>query len=208
MRISVITPSRLDSFDGAAPHRKQYFIRAVDSFLLQSFKDAELVIGSDGCSFTNDIVRNNYKKELQSGKIKLLELERRPLFTGALRQEIISNCSGEILVNLDGDDFFLPHHLKSITVSFNREKYDWVYFNYYIRPNSMKSVNVLVDVPLQTEKMNNACYAWRRGLDVTWGGCDGRQDNKLFIAQLIKFPKAKKIYGTGYCLTNVQIEKR
>lgn len=206
MKISVIMPSFLGEFSGAASNRKQLFTRAVISFLSQSFKDSELIIISDGCGETNNIVKKNFKKECLEERIILVERPEHLGFKGIIRQSGIEKARGEIICNLDTDDFFLPYHLKSIACAFNTEKYDWIYWNYYIRPDTIKDMNVLVDVPLELEKLNNACHAFKKGI-VAWEGCDGRRDNKIFIEKLMKFTRVKKIYGCGYCMTNVTINK-
>ena len=205
MRISCIMPSFLGDYPGAAPNRKQIFVRAVNSFLAQTHKDCELICISDGCPETIQIVKSRYKKELEAKRIVLLELPRHPLFTGSVRQSGIDAASGEVVCNLDGDDYFLPHHLTSINSGFTADV-DWVYWNYWIRPDNIKGVDHLFESDGTLERMNNWSHAWRRSLPVSWEGCDGKGvDNKIFLARLLEFPKRKKIYGTGYCVTNVQI---
>src|SRR6185369_13498974 len=84
--ISVIMPSYLGDYPGAAKKREQKFIRAIDSFLNQVFDDTELIIISDGCKDTVRICKTRYGKQLNKKKIILLELERHKLFTGTVRQ--------------------------------------------------------------------------------------------------------------------------
>lgn len=206
MRISCIMPSYLGEYPGSAPNRQKTFIRAVGSFLAQQVGDKELIIISDGCFETITLTKKLWYKELQDGRIKLLELPRHELFTGSVRQAGIAITTGEIICNLDTDDYFLPHHLTSIACSFTSDL-DWVYFNAWIRPDNIKNINAMQATDGTLEKMNNGTVAWRKSLPVSWEGCDGvGVDNKIFIKKLMEFPNHKKIHGCGYVITNVQIK--
>lgn len=206
--ISVITPSFLGEFPGASPHRKEKFIRAVDSFLKQTYHKKELIVISDGCPTTIDVCERRYRKELSTGLIILVQLPRHEPFTGAVRQQGIDIAKGAILCNLDTDDLFLPHHLQNISVTFNPEQYDWAYFNFYRSLDSLRNVEELIDAEPNTDQLCTANVVWRPGLDVSWNKCDGRQDNKAFNAQLIeKYTKRIKIYGCGYVVKHAQFKK-
>lgn len=199
VKISVICPSYLGSFDGCANDRPAKFVRAVNSFMKQYHADRELIIISDGCPLTVEICEQRYSKAMKDGFIKLVKLAPHAGFVGAVRQAGIDIATGEILCNLDSDDSMLHNHLFNIASTFNPEKTDWVYFNYYRKLDNLKNVEeLLVGLP-DTNNLCTANVAWKRGLDVTWTGCDGRQDNKAFNQQLIdKYPNCKKIYGSGY----------
>lgn len=205
MNISVIMPSYLGEFPGCAPNRPQKFIRAVDSFLSQNHKDKELIIIADGCPDTEKICHNRYKQALVNNTIRLISLPHYG-FQGLTRQAGIDLSKGEILCNLDSDDTFLPYHLSNIDLNF--KKNDWVYFNHYTQPDNIKDVAYWYDCQLEEGKICNANYAWKKELNVTWIGGDGRQDNKFFTKQLIeKYTNRTKIYGCGYVVKHIQIEE-
>ncbi|KKR29689.1 MAG: hypothetical protein UT61_C0025G0021 [Candidatus Woesebacteria bacterium GW2011_GWA1_39_8] len=199
-------PSYLSAFPGSATNRKQKFIRAVDSFLRNSYPEKELIIISDGCHDTIDICKKRYKEAMKSKRINLIELPEHYGFQGKTRQAGIDAATGDIITQLDSDDFFLYHHLKSIVVNFDTKKYDWVYFNHFIKPDTLDIDGFWYVSQLEEGKICNANYAYKRSLDVTWNNCDGREDNKFFTKQLIdKFPRVCKIYGCGYVVCNQQI---
>ena len=201
-------PSLLEQFPDCSPHRPQRFIRAVDSYLTQTYRDTELIIISDGCKRTIDIVRQNYNRHTEAGRIKLVELPRHVLFTGAVRQAGIDVASGDVLTNLDTDDTLEPHHLHNIAVSFDIKRYDWCYWNHRTCPDNIKDVDYIYDCQPEMEKICNGNIAWSRNLDVTWKNCNGRKDNQAFIAQLIdKYPNRVKIYGCGYVIRHVLFVK-
>jgi len=202
-------PSLLEHFPDCAPNRKVKFIRAVDSFLRQDFRGtSELVIISDGCRDTIDIVNRNYRKELKEEKIILLSENRHELFTGTIRQRGIDVARGEVICNLDSDDYLMPQHLSSVARGFCDDVPDWVFWNHRTVPDNLKGVDYYYDCQPELGKICNANIAWRRSLDVKWEGCNGRRDNQAFIIQLIeKYPKRRKIYGCGYVVCHVLISK-
>ena len=208
MKISVIMPSFLGPYPGAARNRPQKFVRAIDSFLEQTHKDAELIIISDGCEQTIKIAEKNYTQHIKSGRVKLFSLPRHELFTGAVRQAGIDAATGDVICNLDTDDTLMPHHLANIRLTFRPDKYDWAYFNHSTKldefPNMRPHYN---DVKPELGSIGNGNIAWKRGLDVTWKGCDGKHDNQSFISQLInKYPNKIKLFGCGYTVRHATIK--
>lgn len=199
MKISVICPVRLTPYPGSTANPKQKFIRAVESFLTQTHGDAELIIVSDGDEDAIRIAEEKWTKHIKSGRIKLFSMPRHELFTGSLRQAAIEKATGDVLCNLDADDTFQPHHLRNIALTFRPEKYDWAYFNLYRKLDMLRGVEEVLDAQPTLDSLCTANVVWKRGLDVTWNGCNGRSDNKAFNSQLLtKYPNKTKIYGAGY----------
>ena len=201
-------PSYLADFDKAAPNRKKKFVRAVKSFFAahHEYPNSELVIYIDGCPHTMNMIKTHFKKEWESGIIVTVDNEKNLGFKGITRQRAIDCAKGDIICNLDTDDFFKPHHLKVLASCFDPDQMDWVYWNHYILADNIKGFNeAIVDTNPSLNNLNNASYAFAKRLDITWEGCDGREDNKLFLERLYKFEKFKKIYGCGYVVTNIQI---
>lgn len=196
-------PVLLTPYTGSTRNPKDKFVRAVDSFLSQSFQDKVLIIISDGCKDSVDICNRKYYKEIKKGLIKLIQRERSNLFTGAVRQAGINEVTGGRLCNLDADDEFMPHHLHNLDSVFDASKLDWVYFNLYRKLDVLKGVEEVVDTQPNVDSLCTASVAWRNGLDATWIGADGRQDNKIFNKQLLdKYNNYKKVHGLGYIVRN------
>jgi len=95
-------PSFLGQYPDCASDRKKKFRRAVNSYLSQDYQDKELIIISDGCSETVNLVKNFYQQK----HIHLIEIKKQPLFSGNVRQAGINVAKGEIITYLDSDDFF------------------------------------------------------------------------------------------------------
>lgn len=206
MKISVIMPSFLGEYPGSAKNLPQKFQRAVDSFIKQVYKNAELIVISDGCKETVRILKTKYKKHLDSSFIKLIELERHPLFSGIVRQAGINIATGDVLCNLDADDEFTPNHLWNIKTAFDHKRYEWGYFSLYRKLDNLNGVEEVLNATPDLDSLCTANVIWRRDLDVTWNNCSGRQDNKLFNAQLLdKYKNKVKLYGCGYIIRHANI---
>lgn len=199
-------PSFLGFYEGSAKDLPSKFRRAVKSVLNQTHKDFELIIISDGCQETNKIVKTEFSKLLQTGIIKLIELPRHTPFTGSVRQTGINQSTGDALCNLDVDDEFMPNHLWNINIAFNPKTTDWCFFNLYRKLDNLKGVEEVLNATPDLDGLCTANVIFKRGLDVTWNGADGKMDNKIFNKQLIdKYPNKIKIYGCGYIIHHALI---
>ena len=193
--ISVIMPCFLGDYPGAASNREQKLIRAVNSFMDQTFKEKELIIVSDGCPLTTKIIR-----ELNCENIRTIQIEKQPLFSGKVRQAGIDIAKGEIICFLDSDDFMLPHTL----VSLNRQIKDepWVIFNDYVIIAKGNIQPRLLQI--QHGLIGTSNIAYKKSLPVSWEGCDGYGHDWKFIQKLLAIhPEPKRIYGLAYVVCHV-----
>jgi glycosyltransferase involved in cell wall biosynthesis len=130
MRFSVIMASYLLDYPGAASNREAKFIRAVKSFLNQSFDgEKELLIVSDGCPITIKLYEENFKDEKE---IKIIGLPKQELYSGQMRNVAIEQADGDIITYLDSDDAIGKRHLEMIDNQFDIDKYDWIYYDDYM----------------------------------------------------------------------------
>jgi len=196
MKVSVIMPSHLNEYENSAKNREQKFIRAVDSFLTQTYTNSNLIVISDGCKITRDIIREQYG---HINRIKLISIEKQPLFSGSVRQCGIDNASGEIICYLDSDDSILPFHLENIINGFG-DMY-WVYFNHtWAYPDRLYEE---INTQLLPGKIGTSSIAHKNGL-ASWVGCDGYGHDWKFIQKLIKASsKNKKIDGAWYLVRHI-----
>ena len=122
-KYSVIMMSYLEEYEGAARDREKKFVRAVDSFLNQEYKNSELIIVSDGCEKTRKLYNKNYKK---INRVKLvLSKKKEGVWPGKLRQKGVEKAEGDRILYLDSDDYISPKHIKMIDDKFTPDL-DWV----------------------------------------------------------------------------------
>jgi glycosyltransferase involved in cell wall biosynthesis len=128
MMFSIIMPSFLGHYPNAARNREQKFIRALESVLEQSCQDWELIVVSDGCKKTTELITPYVYEYLP--KIRLIEIEKQKTFSGAVRNAGIYKASGDVICYLDTDDILGTDHLSIISDNIGND--DWVLFNDWI----------------------------------------------------------------------------
>jgi hypothetical protein len=123
-KYSVIMMSYLSDYPSGAKFREQKFIRAVNSFINQTYENKELIIVSDGCEKTNTLYDVLYKENTQ---IKLIKQPKNKdsKYPGVLRQIGIDHSSGDRIMYLDSDDYYHPERISKIDEQFD-DDLDWV----------------------------------------------------------------------------------
>jgi len=200
-KISVVMPSYLGEYDGCASNREDKFIRAVESFDKQNYDNKELVIVSDGCEKTVALA-SAYISHRDDNKIKLLTLPKQPLFSGNVRQQGILKATGDLICYLDSDDIFGDGHLLNIVNNYNKDKFDWCYYNDVMRIK--KTFLSTRNAELKHSFIGTSNIAHRKLSKALWKNCDGYGHDWTFIQSLIKnYPNNKKIYGCNYQVCHV-----
>lgn len=118
--ISIIMPSFLGKYDNSRSNSESKFIRAVESFLIQSLKEKELIIISHGCYTTNKIYEERYKS---NDNIKLIKAFNEDYIkVGNLREAARNFAKYDWISYLDSDDIILKGHLFSISDAINKNQ--------------------------------------------------------------------------------------
>lgn len=198
MRISVIMPVCLSPYASipeqpdqdiitSAPNPEIKFIRAVKSFLNQTFKDAELIIISDGNRRAEEIYIP-YWSHIPSIRFKYIK--KQTLYSGVVRQTGIEMAKGKIICYLDHDDMFGPDHLQIINKNFDLKKYDWIYYDDYIVNG--EEINLREVQPIIC-MIGTSSIAHKKNTKVIWGNKYGHdwymiQSYLLPLTRNIKIP--------------------
>jgi glycosyltransferase involved in cell wall biosynthesis len=197
LKVSVIMPVYLGEYEGCASDRDNKFIRAIESFLGNTYRNKELVIVSDGCDITEKIFKEKYAK---SDYIVFDKIEKQPLFSGNVRARGIDICSGQLIMYLDSDDMYGINHINSVVSGIEDYKFDWCYYNDYIKTE--KSANRRGTI-LEYGRVGTSSIAHKRS-DVNWHGCDGYGHDWVFIQKLMMSTgNYGKIFGTEYFVCHV-----
>jgi len=127
-KVSVIMASYLGFYPGRNTNPDKKFIRAVNSFLKQTYENKELVIIADGCKQTEEIYEKFFK---QYDNIKLVSIPKQQIYSGECRNAGLNIATGEIISYLDNDDVLGKKHLETIMEQFT-DDVDLVYYDDYL----------------------------------------------------------------------------
>lgn len=164
-RFSIIMPSRLGDYKGAASNREVKILRAIDSALGQRFTDFELIVISDGCQRTIDLVQEHYEGE--GDRLQLIQIPEQPLWSGTPRNTGIEKAKGSWILYLDIDDMIGPDHLSIIDQELRRfPAAAWVYYNDFLAMTTSTT-----EKPLFKER---SCIIERKGRNGTANICHQR----------------------------------
>lgn len=183
MKISVIMPSFLGEyevdFNKSAKSRDFKLCRAIDSFLMQKHVESELIIISDGCDQTCDIVNSKYANFLTNEKIKLFRLDKQPHFSGKLRNEGLKHASGDLICYLDSDDIIGPYHLDIMNRYYNR-KMEWMFYDDFLYDGDTKKPRVVTP---EIRRIGTSSFCHLATARVDWK--DGYGHDWLTISELL-----------------------
>lgn len=204
-KVSVVMPSYLKEYDGSAKDRVNKFVRAVYSFLDNTYENKELIIIGDSCKLTALILNDKFKTELFSGVIKFYNFKRKQrMFSGKLRDKGLKLASGEIIMYLDSDDIYGHNHIKSVYDQMMNKDYDWCYFNDHILRNSDTNELITKQVSLEHGSIGTSSIAHINSPKISWKGCNGYGHDWKFVNRLLKFSyNYKKIFGCMYIICHI-----
>jgi glycosyltransferase involved in cell wall biosynthesis len=202
MKLSVIMPSFLGEYEGCASDRENKFIRAVHSFLENSFYDKELIVVGDCCDKTEEVLKDYFHHELNIGIIKFFQFSKKQkLFSGSLRSKGIELASGEYISYLDTDDLLGKGHLLSIYNQVKSQDLDWAYFNDFLNTDAGL---ITKRVELKKDSIGTSSIIHKKSKNLNWDKCDGYGHDFKFIERLIKWSNNKdKIYGGTYIICHI-----
>lgn len=193
-KISVIMPSYLGEYSTelttSAKNRETKFERAVNSFLYQTYRNSELIIISDGCHRTSDILKRRFSRYL-GNQIILISLEKQPLFSGEVRNAGLRVATGNLVCYLDTDDMFGAKHLDSLSKGFDYDS-DWCFFDDYLYDGKQRTLR---NSTLEYSRIGTSNFAHKRSVSVNWA--DGYGHDYETIMSLIQL-RHRKIQTPEY----------
>ncbi|NBT35918.1 MAG: glycosyltransferase family 2 protein [Betaproteobacteria bacterium] len=175
--ISVVVPSYLGPYEGAAKNRPEKLHRACYSVLGSTgTATIELVLVSDGCDETDAYWRKlakHYGSDKSECRVndrvsaRHVRIEKAPFYDGAPRNAGVDAATGRIIGYCDYDDYVLEDHFDFVVQNFGEN--DWAYFDELVWPSIQNPSK------LHLGGISTACMAHLKGcLDpngpVRWGG--------------------------------------
>lgn len=196
-KVSVVMASYLGNYPNRASNPEQKFLRAIKSFLTQSYENKELIIVADGCNITKQLYESNLQK---FDNIKFVFIPKQPIYSGECRNAGLRIASGDIIMYLDNDDILGKNHIKTIVEQFT-DDVDLVYYDDYLvhSPDFKKLEKRLVETrygsigtsSISHKNLNNDKY---KHIKYWW--CDGYGHDFVFLSRLIinglQFKKLEK----------------
>lgn len=189
MKYSVVLPTFLGEYKGAASNRDKKLVRAINSVYSQTFKDFELVVVCDGCEESYQIVTKNFPQA------KCLLIEKQPVWSGQVRNVGIQNAKGEYILYIDNDDVWGKEHLEKINSQTNGA--DWVFFNDFVLQDGW--IERQSSIRLGHCGTSNICH--KREGSPLWGS--GYAHDYYFILNLQKKSKPKSIDAAEYFVCHI-----
>lgn len=105
-------------------NRRHYIEDCINSVLIQTFQDFEIILRDDGSTDgTADFIQQRYAAEISAGKIKLRRNEKN-LGEFPTVKKLIQNATGKYFTILHSDDLYLPHaleHLYTVAENFQAD---------------------------------------------------------------------------------------
>lgn len=202
-KISCIMPVYLGKYPHCSKNREDKFIRAVNSFLSQTYKKSELIIISDDCEAAEKIYLEKYsnQKDIIFSKIT----GRTKAFSGSPRNKGLSLASGEFITYLDSDDFILPTHFENIVNEIS-QYVDWVYYNDNVI-KEIESIHAVEtakyevrDVRPRESSIGTSSITHKSYVKLEWG--DGYAHDWRAISKFLKL-NFKKIHNSGYIVCHI-----
>jgi|WetSurMetagenome_2_1015567.scaffolds.fasta_scaffold627556_1 glycosyltransferase involved in cell wall biosynthesis len=185
-KIAIVMPSYLGEYEGAASNRVEKFKRAVETVLRQTYSNAILIIVSDGCEITNNLVKGS-KLFRENRNVFFIPLQKQPLFSGSVRAagvRLAIRERADIVCYLDADDCLLPDHLQFIDASF-KPGLDWIYFNDLLYPDAEKGDLIVRESSLKFGSIGTSNIAHKAWQHFNWTGLDGWGHDWAFILRLM-----------------------
>ena len=194
---SIIMPSYLGEYTGAAMYRDKKLLRAVQSVINQTFENWELIIISDGCEQTIDILKS-HAPALENNNIIVYKIPKQKRW-GGVRNIGIAKATGKYIIYLDGDDYYFPAYLMDLHNEMQEEK-TW----YYVDDLKLKNKLFVRDnCDLSLGRCGTSNIIHKREMQSKWLCSDYGEDYQ-FIKQLVKESiDYKKLKTVGYYVAHI-----
>lgn len=197
--ITVVMPTYLGEYKGAAKNRELKILRAIQSVRDQSLKEWELIIIADGCQKSVDLLKE--KEVLNDERISLYYIKRSKLWSGNPRNVGIQKASSDYIIYLDIDDSYKTTYLEEV-ISEIKDGKPWYYVDDIVLGKSgyeRRKANYLV-----LSKCGTANVIHRKDMEVYWPEKGNYAHDFYFIKALLeKYPRPRRLNTYGYVVQHI-----
>ena len=188
-KVSVIMASYLGDYANASTNREKKYIRAVKSFLNQTYPNKELIIVADGCTRTYEIYKENWEN---NPEVSCIIIGKQPIYSGLVRTEGLREATGDIITYLDNDDVLGKTHIETIMNQFT-DDVDWVYYDDYLVMSADFKKLMKREVGPRYGSIGTSSISHRNIKDLNWFNGYGHDFNFMLslAAKGMKFKKLK-----------------
>ena len=178
IKVSVVMQVNLKEYPNSRDNASNKFVRAVESFRNQIYKNCELIIVSDGCHKAHQQYNRSWSNEKnirfifadRTGSPLMYEDmgEGRKYYRGFSRGLGVAAATGSIITYLDSDDYLLPEFTMTQMLIYNSapEKDWWINTSWYDHANVDNSTQNLdaIEDPKDTNaiKLDKLPGSWKQ----------------------------------------------
>lgn len=196
---TIVMPSYLGNYPGAAKNREAKLCRAIDSVIQQTCSSWELIVVADGCERTADLVEQFYG---DNQKITTILIEKQPLWDPSVRNIGIRRAKGKWVIYLDTDDYYGSNHLDIVSRGLQLIDTGWAWFNdLEWNRTSKQFVERHCDIG-HKDKHGTSNLVHLKALEVYWDEGTYKQD-AFFAGELKNSGPGTKIPTPEYCVAHV-----
>lgn len=117
---------------------EKYLARCIDSILIQTFEDFELILVNDGSTDNSGKICEEYK--CRDKRIKVIHKENKGV--SSARNTGIKNSLGEYIYFIDPDDWIEKNAIETLYKLAKKENYDLIQFKYIVNDKDKNRIYV------------------------------------------------------------------
>ncbi|EKQ56661.1 MULTISPECIES: glycosyltransferase [unclassified Clostridium] len=156
-----------------------YIKECLESILMQTYKDLQIIIVDDGSSDNTMNIVNEYEDKFENYTI----LHQKNAGVSVARNTAFNHIEGEYTMYIDPDDFLECDMLEKMQKEAEAKQVDIVISEYYVYYNKNDSRNYIESYDIDARKIYNNYYVIDMMLNYE---LQGQLWNKLFRTQLLK----------------------
>lgn len=163
-------------------NEERYIEQCLDSLLIQTYQDFEIICVDDGSTDASLEIMEKYGNKYKKFRI----LNQKNQYAGVARNRGLEIAQGKYLLFLDSDDFFYPEMLEQIITQAEQDKTDILIFDVFQFDNVSRQVIETTWRPLKKRLFGEGVKSAVEIADIIFEFATSAPWNKLFLADFIR----------------------